>query len=158
MRIKNNVVDWISLGLSVAAFFIAAVFLALHYQELPDKVATHFRINGEANGFSDKSMLIFFLGIIAVMIIIFQVSLRFPGMWNFPIQITDGNREIVYRLGKYMLEMMQVIISVSFSAMLVLMSLQKNIPSWLTYVLLGVLIGGGLIWTIVICVKGKANA
>lgn len=157
MRIKNNVVDWISLGLSVAAFVIAGLFLAIRWKEIPDKVATHFRINGQVNGYSEKSTLIFFLVIIAVLIIIFQISLFFPGMWNFPITITDGNRYIVYRLAKYMLDMMQVIITVSFSAMLVLMASGKELPNWLTFAELGVLLGGALIWTIVICVKGKAN-
>lgn len=157
MRIKNNVVDWISLGLSVAAFVIAGIFLALRWNKIPDKVATHFRINGEPNAYGDKNLMLFFLAIIAVLIIVFQVSMFFPRMWNFPIKITDGNEYIVYRLGKYMMDMMQVVITVAFSAMLIMMTFEKNIPNWLIFAELGVLIGGSIVWTILICVKGKAN-
>ena len=158
MKIKHNVFDWAALGLSFAACLAAGILLLIRWKEIPEKVATHFSMNGEANGFSNKSMLLIILAVAAGLVLLFQIIMHFPGLWNFPIEITDRNRYPVYRLGKYMMDTMMLVIAVGFSTMLIYMTYGKNVPSWLLFTFLGAILGGGLIWTIIITVKGKADA
>ena len=158
MRIKHNVFDWVALGLSAAACLVSGIMLLLRWNEIPDKVATHFEFNGEPNGMESKSMLLIILAVSAGLILLFQIAMHFPGWWNFPIEITDRNRYTLYRLGKYMMDTMMITFSVAFSAMLILMTYEKNMPSWFTFAFLGALLSGSIIWFVIITVKGKADA
>ena len=158
MKIKHNVFDWAALGVSFAACLAAGIVLLIRWKEIPKEVATHFSMSGEANGFSDKSMLLIILAVAAGLVLLFQIIMHFPGLWKFPIEITDRNRYTVYRLGKYMMDTMMITLAVGFSSMLICMTYRENMPNWAIFTFLGALLGGSLIWTIIITVKGKADA
>ncbi len=158
MKIKNNVFDWILTGLSAAICVASAILLAVRWEKIPEKVASHYSLQGTADGMADKSMLIGLVAMSTVMMVMLQLISHFPKLWNFPIKITDRNVEIVYRLGKYMMEGMMFLIVLMLCSFSMLQAFELAVPFWFWWVSLGLIIGGTLVFTVVITVVGLKNA
>ena len=158
MKIKNNVVDWIFTGLTAAVCLITGVLLAVRWDKIPAEINTHFTMDGTPNGSSGKYMLIVLLGIAVGLFVIFLVVGHFPQAWNMPVKVTDGNRYIVYRLGKYMMDFEQLFITGLLCVFILLTAFQMTTPSWLWIVYIVGLVGGSMIFLILIAVIGAKNA
>ena len=60
-----------------ALILLPYAYLATIWDELPDKVPTHFNIDGEANGWSDKTTLLFIPGVFGISIYFLMLVIPF---------------------------------------------------------------------------------
>ena len=60
---------------------------------LPDRIPTHFDLNGNPNGWGSPSSLIFLPILSLVLFVFLRVIARFPSNFNFPVEVTEANRE-----------------------------------------------------------------
>lgn len=71
-------------------------FTIKNYKALPQRVPTHFDVDGKADNFGSKKY-VFFTPILSV---IFYVGvfflIRSPESANFPVEITDSNRDVQF--------------------------------------------------------------
>ena len=59
---------------------------------LPDRIPIHFDIAGHPNGWGSPSSFIF-LPILSLALLLFlTVIARFPSMFNYPVEVTEANR------------------------------------------------------------------
>nr|WP_314495375.1 DUF1648 domain-containing protein [uncultured Chryseobacterium sp.] len=84
--------DILNFGLVVLLWW----FTATNYKSLPEKIPTHFDVEGKADQLGNKkfSFLIPALGILFYTGIFFLV--RFPTTVNFPVEITEANQGIQF--------------------------------------------------------------
>lgn len=61
----------LGLGLVVLAFLTAGYF----YPQMPDKMASHWNLQGEADGFSDKGFAVFFMPFVSLAIFVLLIFL-----------------------------------------------------------------------------------
>lgn len=155
MRIANNTVDWILKAVAFLCCAATAVIVAVRWNKLPDKIPTHFDLNGEPNGFGGKKMLIVLLVVMVAITGLMYLSEMFPKMWNLPVKITDANREFVYRTVKYFMEVETIIMITLLAGPIIAIVFSKTYPGWIIFLQLGVFTVAFIATMVFIAVKGR---
>ena len=91
-------------AVAAAIFLETWLFAAQTIPALPARVATHFNWSGVADD-SGPAGSLWMLPILSTVLYLGLTATRFmPDRWlNYPVKITDGNRDGVYALGREML-------------------------------------------------------
>ena len=155
MRIANNTVDWILKAVAFLCCAATALIVAVRWNKLPDKIPTHFELNGEPNGFGGKKMLIVLLVVMVAITGLMYLSEMFPKMWNLPVKITDSNREFVYRTVKYFMEVETIIMITLMAGPIIAIVFSKTYPGWIIFIQLGVFTVAFIATMVFIAVKGR---
>ena len=155
MRIANNTVDWILKAVAFLCCAATALIVAVRWNKLPDKIPTHFELNGEPNGFGGKKMLIVLLVVMVAITGLMYLSEMFPKMWNLPVKITDSNREFVYRTVKYFMEVETIIMVTFLAGPIIAIVFSKTYPGWIIFIQLGVFTVAFIATMVFIAVKGR---
>ena len=156
MRIANNTVDWILKAVAFLCCAVTAVIVAVRWNKLPDKIPTHFDLNGEPNGFGGKKMLIVLLVVMIAIAGLMYLSEMFPKLWNLPVKITDSNREFVYRTVKYFMEVETIIMITLLAGPIIAIVFSKTYPGWIIFLQLGVFTVAFVAMMVFIAIRGRA--
>ena len=100
-----------------ATFLILCLMLLLTinaYPSLPETIPTHFNGAGNVDGYGDKSVLLVLPGIGLFMCIGLFILIRFPHIFNFPVEINEQNAEIQYILINRMMRTLNFVSVSSF--------------------------------------------
>ena len=90
-----------------------------HYNDLPQRIPIHFSISGKPDRFGDK-VFTFLTPVLGLLLYaVFMYITRHPENTNFPVSITENNREAQYQIMKVYLRCLFVLI------MLVFMNIQE---------------------------------
>ena len=115
----------------ISAFLLLAtcVWLAVKWKELPELVPMHYNFQGEIDRYGKKSELLIVPIFGWVLVLLLGVVSRFPKIWNTGgLELTDENREYVYKRLRYMLDTMMVLVSGAFSFLTVYTLTGENLP------------------------------
>jgi hypothetical protein len=69
-----------------------------HWNYLPPRVPVHFGLTGHADGFGSKSTLLVLPATAVILYLTLSVVVRFPAYFNFPVPVTDRNRQTLRAL------------------------------------------------------------
>lgn len=106
------------------------IFLAVYWNNIPDKVPAHYNAFGEINRFGKKSELLF-CPIIALTIYLgISILERYPKAWNTGVNITPENRNFVYTQLKNMIITEKFAVVFTFSFITAMSALSLPLPSW----------------------------
>lgn len=95
----------------LAANLILAVY---GYTKLPKTVPTHFNLHGEADGFGDKSSILF-LPLVAFILTAGITWLNhYPEVFNYPVKITLENAAEQYQKAARLLRWLKVMLNLVF--------------------------------------------
>ena len=85
-----------------------------HYPSLPNEIPIHFGLSGQADRWGDKGMIFFmpFLGSFLTFIILF-IS-QHPQTFNYPVKITEENKERQAVLAQQMTHYLLLVINLLF--------------------------------------------
>ena len=155
MRIRNNIIDWVLNGVCMAVMVAVTVLTVVRWNELPDRIATQFGMNGEPQGYGGKGNLIAILVVMFIMFIGITLTEYFPKLWNLPVKVTESNCYVVYRLTKYFIETIKLLLVICLAVLITCTVLQRNIPVWYTPVELVSIFAAIIIWLVIIVVQGK---
>ncbi|HWO74734.1 MAG TPA: DUF1648 domain-containing protein [Bacillus sp. (in: firmicutes)] len=101
----------------IAGFIFVAnfVFILIQWNEIPDRVPTHFNVFGEADDWGGKGF-IWVLPLVGIFIWTMMTVLgKHPHTFNYMVQITEENAERQYRNGKLLMNMIKNEIILLFS-------------------------------------------
>lgn len=102
--------DLLNLGLIVFLWW----FTLKSYKTLPEKIPTHFDVEGKADNFGNKKWY-FFTPILSV---VFYVGIFFlirsPETANFPVEITDSNRGVQFFIMNFFIRWLLLLVSLIF--------------------------------------------
>lgn len=90
----NRILDILTL-LYVIGVVIAIIFL---WTKAPDTIPTHYGFNGQVDAYGSKNTVFILLGLLVGLYIIIRITSNYPNVFNYPIPITDLNREKQYNL------------------------------------------------------------
>ena len=143
-------VNVICIGLLVGIF----LYLYLSWNTIPDKIPGHYNAAGVMDRWGNKSELLFTPITVLVMYIGITLVESFPQIWNTGIQITEANRERVYRILKNLIGTVKTIVVVMFIFITLNQSLSKPFPQWFLPVFL-ILMFGTILLFILKLIKAK---
>lgn len=105
------------LALAALAFQIWLTCDALFgAQRLPDRIPIHFDLHGQPNGWGSPASLPLLPAIAVGVFLLLTVIARFPETFNYPVAVTDANRQRLQALTMDLLAWMRMEVSCLFAA------------------------------------------
>ena len=128
MKIKRNKDDIIINFLSLLCLVGTVVFLIISWKTIPAEIPGHYNAAGEVDKVTDKSSLIVLLIVGWIIFIGLSVVEKFPQIWNTGVQVTEQNKEKVYRILKTMIGTIKLLVVLMFSYLMLYSTTGKNLP------------------------------
>ena len=146
IEVPKTSLDYLLLGLGILGLLIMISLTAIYFDQLPDRIPTHFNSRGEADSYGDKSTL-WFLVLVAIAIYsIILLANRSPHLFNYSVPITPENAARQYQNLQRLNRAMMAVISLSITYIhyaIIEMSLgeREGLGLWFLLVFLAVLFG-----------------
>ncbi len=102
--------------LSAIALLIYAIYFVFNaYSSLPDTIPTHFGIDGKADAWGNKATL-FILPSVSIFVYLLLTGISFlpSNMMNYPVKITDENKERQHQIALKLLRILKLVIVALF--------------------------------------------
>jgi len=102
-------------ALAALALITVNAFYGPH--RLPARIPVHFDAAGQPNGWGSPSALLLLPAVGAGLYLLFTLVSRFPSAFNYPVKVTEFNRERLQQLAVEVLALMKAEILVLFALM-----------------------------------------
>ena len=104
------------------ALWLAVTIVALRrYPELPDTIAIHFTATGEPDGYGSRVSVLVLLALWWLLLgALFWLS-RWPRLLNYPVAITAGNAQRLYRQAEEMLVVLMLALALLGTGLIALL-------------------------------------
>lgn len=146
IRLVTNII-------SVVLIIGYLIFLNFIWNRIPATVPTHFNAAGEADAYGGKASLVLEPILMIGIFLLMTIAERFPSAWNFPVKVTEQNRERLFGIGYRMIGGLKIL-TVCIFIDAGISSIFPGFPVWPMYVML-ILIGVVIISGIVACFKAR---
>ena len=140
-------------GITIALIAGYVLFLVIVWKRIPETVAVHFNVRGEADSFGSKTSLLIEAGMMVLLFVLFAVIERFPSIWSFPVRVTPTNRQALITITTGMLGAVKIL-TVCLLIDAGLSSVFPGFPVWPLYLLL-ILMLNAIVIGIVLCVRAR---
>jgi uncharacterized membrane protein len=104
--------------ISFSVFITYVSLLYLNYSGISETISTHLNIKGETDSYGPKSSLWITSGVNLIALLFIGFLIRKPHLANYPIEITDKNRESTYRKMQLFLAILSIIMTAIFAYMI----------------------------------------
>ena len=108
----------------------------------------HYDWAGNVDRWGTKGELLFLPIMTWLMYGFISVLELFPKAWNTGVTVTEENQARVYRVLKYMVKSLKLIVVLDFSYMTINSVLGKSLPVWFLPVFLGLTFGDLIFWLV----------
>lgn len=108
LTVKKTVFERISTFLALAIMMGNILYLLFVWNSLPNKIAIHFTISGEADGWGTKWVL-WIIPVISILLWGFLTLIEnYPHTFNYIVKITEENAERQYRSARIFINIMKL--------------------------------------------------
>ncbi|GKX66422.1 DUF1648 domain-containing protein [Inconstantimicrobium mannanitabidum] len=154
IKIKRSRYDIVINFLSLLSLVGTIIFLIISWNTIPDQIPQHYNAVGEIDKITTKSSLIVLLAVGWILFIGLCIIEKFPQICNTGIEVTEQNKEKVYRILKNMLGTIKLLIALVFSYLTLYSTNVKNLSHLFLPTFL-VLVFGSITFFIIQLVKVK---
>lgn len=130
MKIRRTIPDRILEAISLLVIIGTTLYLIAGWDSFPERIPAHYNAAGEIDRWGGKGELIFLPVMMWILYIGITVLQQFPQIWNTGVQVTQENRERVYRTLMYMVETLKLLVAAVFSFLSVYSMTGENLPVW----------------------------
>ena len=67
------------------------IYTLASYDRLPDTIPIHYNAKGQADGFGEKSIIMYLPLVATILYVLMTVINKFPRIFNYPVKITQEN-------------------------------------------------------------------
>ena len=146
---KSAIVSNILCSIMIAVYSICLVNV---WEKIPASVPSHFDALGRPDAFAGKAVLIREPVLALLLWGLIAIVRRFPNTWNFPVKVTEKNRERLYEIGDRMLNILMPL--VVFLILYVGVISLVQLPILVLYVALAAM-GVDIVASVVLMVRAK---
>ncbi len=102
---QERMIEWFTLFLLIAMWLYAA----MKFGSLPDTIPHHFNARGEPDAWGGRGIVFLGPGIaLGTYLLLFFVSKTSPDTYNYPVKITEENKEFQYAISRIMLKVINL--------------------------------------------------
>ncbi len=130
MKINRSSYDMIVNIICVALLLGIILYLVFSWNSIPEKIPGHYNAAGEIDRWGSRGELLILPIVSWILYLGMTVTEKFPQIWNTGVQITDKNKEQVYRILKNLIGTVKLITVAVFSFISMKSSLGKGLPMW----------------------------
>ena len=134
--------------------FVYVMYLLVTWENLPERVPIHFTAQGIPDRYGKKGSLLLepILGLMILALL--MICQRFPQWWNYPVEVTEENKERIFEIASKMMSVIKVL-SIGVCLYAGISGNLGTAPMWPVWIFIGGIFGA-LIWGIrTICKVGK---
>ena len=111
----------------------------MYLGRIPGTVPTHFNAAGIADSYGGKGILWIEVIVAAVILLLLSLIEKVPSIWNFPVAVTEENKERLYKIALVMLGAIKILTTGLFIDVGV-SSLVTRFPVRPMYIMLGAMV------------------
>lgn len=141
--------------LAGVCLLVMFLLVAVYWKQLPEQIPIHYGFDGQPDSWGGRGGALFLpcLGLLTVALL---TGARFlpDNMYNFPVAVTDENRERLLRLGRELLSVLKCCILISLLPGTVYQVRGQSLPPWFPVVMM-LLISAPVVFYIVRMVRNK---
>lgn len=101
--------------ISAIGIFLIFIIVIISWNNLPEKIPTHFGSSGAPDGWGGKASLVLLpIGTIFLYMIMSFAS-KYPHTFNYPWKITEDNAKDQYQIARYLMGFLKVEVIWSFT-------------------------------------------
>ncbi|MEL6560177.1 MAG: DUF1648 domain-containing protein [Bacteroidota bacterium] len=115
LKVKKEPLDWLIEIIGFLVLAAATTYVLLNYSVLPDRIPTHYDLDGNPDGFGNKSKLLILLTVTVSMFVALLILNRFPYLFNYPTTVTAENAPKLYGQATRMMRSLNTVIVLAFS-------------------------------------------
>ncbi len=109
-NILLGIFDILNFGLLVFLWW----FTIKHYKSLPQIIPTHFDFDGKADQFGNKKYSFLMPAVLTALYFLFAYVVRSPESSNYPVEITEDNKNAQFLIMKIFIRWLFLLISFIF--------------------------------------------
>jgi hypothetical protein len=150
VQVSRTTGERIAQGVSTVMALGPVAYLAWIWSDLPERVPSHFGLDGQADRFGDAAL--FWLLPVSSLVLFSLLTLleRVPQVYSYPFPVADHNREPTYRLGRQLVLGVKTVCSMVFAYITVAgaqtaLGHTNGLGAWFTPVIVAlILLGVGI--------------
>lgn len=146
MKIRNNKIDILMEVLCLLMLVGLTIYLGISWSSLPDKIPAHYDLAGNIDRWGEKGELLITPIMSWFLYVMITGVEQIPSIWNAGVKVTEENKYQVYRVLKYMVKSMKLIMVVDFSYLTINSLSGQSLPGWFTLVIMVILFGDLIFW------------
>ena len=128
---------------SITLLLLMWIYVIMEYPDLPETIASHFNIKGEADDYANKLYLLFLPLLSTCLYIALFVLNKYPHVHNYMVNITEENALKNYRFSTRILRIVNTLIVIMFVYIIyyIVQSAKENelqFSSWFAAIVIGV--------------------
>ncbi|MEE0955558.1 MAG: DUF1648 domain-containing protein [Eubacterium sp.] len=100
---KTTILSNILCAVMIAVY---SIFLMMSWPKIPDTVPSHFDAFGNPDSYGGKWVLVLEPVLSLLLWGLIAIVRKFPNVWNFPVKVTEKNRERLYEIGNRMMDLL----------------------------------------------------
>ncbi|KAA3640306.1 MAG: DUF1648 domain-containing protein [Bacteroidetes bacterium] len=102
---QERMIEWFALFLLIAMW----LFVLMKFGALPETIPHHFNAKGEPDSWGGKAIIFLAPGIaLGTYLLFYFISKMSPDSYNYPVKITEENKEFQYAISRIMLKVMNL--------------------------------------------------
>jgi|SRR5436190_9124716 len=142
----NRSVQFVRSGAIAVAMLAPFVYLALNWAAMPATVPSHFGINGQPDAWGPRWHLFLVPACALVVVSLLSIGKRFSNHFNYPVRITEENRERQRELGLELIDELRFIVAslmgyISIQQMRTALNLTNGLGVWVMMLLVAAVFG-----------------
>ncbi len=163
IKIEPTVLDKIIDAVALVFLLLMLAMVFQYYPDLPNKIPTHFGINGQVDSVGSKNTILLLPAFAIVLFVLLQVLGRFPHKFNYMVKITPMNAERQYRLGTRIMRFTNLFVMLVFyyiNFKIIKIAIKQQAPlmdKWFGPVVIGISILGTILILTLSLIKNKKN-
>ena len=125
--------------ISIVLILLYIAFMMIGWKSFPEKVPTHFGMNGVADSYGGRSSLLIEPAVMLGLFLLLAIVENFPRLWNIPVEVTEDNAAEIERICHGLFGIIKVT-EVVLCAITGLMCIYPGFPVWPMWTLVAVIV------------------
>lgn len=118
IKLPFTLIDKVLILVSTIPIIFMMIYLKIVWSDIPEIIPTHFGFSGAPDDFGSKKSLFIIIIISISLHMLFAFLSKIPKYYNYPVSITDGNAESLYKIGRQLILVTDLEASFFLSALL----------------------------------------
>lgn len=114
--LRRTGTDWVVEGVTIACVVAILVSFGFYgHIDADEAFPMHYNAAGEVDGWGTRSALWIFGGVALAVCLLLTIGERFYKKFNYPVRVTEKNREWLWRLAVRMFRVVKMVIMLFFT-------------------------------------------
>lgn len=126
--------------ISAIILLATTVFFLLNWQNIPDKIPSHYDSLGNPDAWNNKSMVAILFAVQLVGFLLITLLSFFPNLWNRPQNLSKQSQPRFYSIVRTLLLEMKTIIVAAFGYLVVATTLARRLNFFIMLLLIAAIV------------------